>query len=116
MTKGQQKTAIIVGASVAIGFLGDLVMYSLAVSKGSKFKIHVPKGKDLFQVLAIGFVTGLIIDKSISLIENKLKSEQEKTLDSLVAQDLKKVESGELSDSLPVQISWMKSQEIKNKA
>ena len=34
-----KKTIIIVGSSTAIGFLGDVIMYSVAISKGQKFKI-----------------------------------------------------------------------------
>jgi hypothetical protein len=110
--KKLEKTAIIIGASVVIGFLGDLVMYSLARSKGSKFKFYVPRGMELAQVLALGFATGVVIDVAVNNLEESLKTDQEKALDKLVADNVKKIEAGQLSGRVPVDIEW----EIKNTA
>jgi hypothetical protein len=101
-----KKTIIIVGSSTAIGFLGDVIMYSLAMSKGQKFKVHFPKGKDLVQVLVVGFVTGLVVDAVVNAIVESQKKPQEKALDKLVKADLDRLEKGELKTPGPVAIKW----------
>lgn len=101
-----KKTIIIVGSSTAIGFLGDVIMYSVAISKGQKFKIHFPKGKDLVQVLVVGFVTGLIVDAVVNAIVESQKKPQEKALDKLVQADLEKIDKGELKTPGPIAIRW----------
>lgn len=97
-----KKTIIIVGSSTAIGFLGDVIMYSLATSKGGKFKIHFPTGKDLVQVLFVGFITGLVVN---AIVESQ-KSVQEKELDKIVKADLEKIEAGKLKTTGPIKINW----------
>lgn len=101
-----KKTIIIVGASTAIGFLGDVIMYSVALSKGSKFKVHFPKGKDLMQVVAVGFITGVIVDAAVNFIIESQKKPQEKLLDKLVKADIERIEKGELKTPGPVAIKW----------
>ena len=87
-----KKTIIIVGSSTAIGFLGDVIMYSVAISKGQKFKI--------------GFVTGLIVDAVVNAIVESQKKPQEKALDKLVKSDLEKIDKGELKTPGPIAIKW----------
>ncbi len=101
-----KKTLIIVGSSAIIGFLGDVIMYSVASSKGGPFKIGFPTGKALIQVIVIGLVTGIIVDFAVNAIIESQKSAQEKALDKIVKADLEKLEAGTLASSGPVKIQW----------
>lgn len=100
------KTLVIVGSSTVIGFLGDVLTYSVAASKGKKFTVVVPKGKDLVSVLALGIVGGFIIDYAVKQIEESLKTKQEKALDRLVAAERDKILNGKIEKQTPVQILW----------
>ncbi|MSQ79808.1 MAG: hypothetical protein EXR21_09085 [Flavobacteriaceae bacterium] len=107
MEKQLKKSLIIIGSSTAIGFLGDVIMYSLAQSKGGPIKIHFPKGKALFQVILVGFLTGVIVDYAVNRIVESQKSEAEKELDKLSKRDIAAIESGNLKATTPVRIEWM---------
>ena len=106
MNAKTKKTIIIVGASTLIGFLGDIIMYSLATSKGQKFKVNIPKGRALAQVIVVGFVTGVIVDYAVNIIIESQKSNAEKSLDKLAKQDLKRIESGDLKETIANEIIW----------
>lgn len=101
-----KKTIIIVGASTLIGFLGDVIMYSLATSKGKSFKVNFPKGKALAQVVLVGFITGVIVDYAVNVIVESQKSDEEKSLDKIAKADLKKIESGVLKGKSANKIIW----------
>jgi hypothetical protein len=102
-----KRTLIVVGSSTAIGFLGDVLTYSVAAKK-DKFRIVIPKGKDLISVLALGIIGGFIIDYSLKLIEQSLKTPQEKALDALVEEEKGKLEKGIFAnDKKPTQIIWV---------
>ena len=104
-----KRTLIVVGSSTAIGFLGDIATYSVAASKGGAFKLVVPKGKELISVLFLGVVGGFVIDYSLKLIEDSLKTKEEKALDDLVAGEKEKIYSGIIKDLLPTKVDWAKS-------
>lgn len=104
-----KRTLIVVGSSTAIGFLGDIATYSVAASKGGAFKLVVPKGKELVSVLFLGVVGGFVIDYSLKLIEDSLKTKEEKALDDLVAGEKEKIYSGIIKDLLPTKVDWAKS-------
>ena len=104
-----KRTLIVVGSSTAIGFLGDIATYSVAASKGGAFKVVVPKGKELISVLLLGVVGGFIIDYSLKLIEDSIKTKEEKALDDLVAGEKEKIYSGIIKDLLPTKVDWAKS-------
>ena len=106
MNAKTKKTIIIVGASTLIGFLGDVIMYSLATSKGQNFKIHFPKGKALAQVILVGFITGVIVDYTVNIIVESQKTISEKSLDKIAKEDLEKVEDGILKGKLANKIVW----------
>ena len=106
MNAKTKKTIIIVGASTLIGFLGDIIMYSLATSKGQKFKVNIPKGRALAQVIVVGFVTGVIVDYAVNIIIESQKSNAEKSLDKLAKEDLKRIESGDLKETIANEIIW----------
>ena len=106
MNAKTKKTIIIVGASTLIGFLGDIIMYSLATSKGQKFKVTIPKGRALAQVIVVGFVTGVIVDYAVNIIIESQKSNAEKSLDKLAKEDLKRIESGDLKETIANEIIW----------
>lgn len=103
-----KKTIIIVGASTAIGFIGDALMYSLAASNanGGKFKFELPKGKALAQVLVLGFVTGLIVDYTVNMIIESQKTISEKSLDKIAKEDLRKIETGAIPGRVASKIVW----------
>lgn len=104
--KVDKRTLIVVGGSVAIGFVGDLIIYSLAESKGQKFKIHMPKGKQLFSLIALGIVTGLVLDFAVKKIEYAALSPEGKKLVDLVKKEEAKIASGELSGKTPRAVDW----------
>jgi hypothetical protein len=102
-----KRTLIVVGASTAIGFLGDVMTYSVAASKGQAgFKFVIPKGKDLASVLLLGIVGGFIIDWSLKKIEESLKTDEEVKLDDLVEKEYERIESGELFNKTPQRVVW----------
>lgn len=107
MTGRQKRQVIVIASSTAIGFLGDVIMYSLAKSDKGKFRVQVPKGKDLAQVLIVGFVTGVIIDYVVEKIVESQKPQYEKDLDKLVSEDLKKIDQGVLKVETPRKIDWV---------
>jgi hypothetical protein len=104
-----KRTVIVVGASTAIGFLGDVLTYSVAAKKDGVFKVTIPKGKDLISVLALGILGGFIIDYALKQIEESLKTPQEKALDDLVASEKQKIElqAGGFTDKRPTGIIWV---------
>jgi len=102
-----KRTIIVVGASTAIGFLGDVMTYSVAASKGGeKFRFVVPKGKDLASVLLLGIVGGFIIDWTLKQIEESLKTDEERKLDELVRIEKDKIEKGQIFGKTPQQVIW----------
>lgn len=105
----EKRTLIVVGASTAIGFLGDVATYSVAASKNSGatgFKIVVPKGKDLAAVLFLGVVGGFVIDYSLKLIEEAMKTREEKLLDELFGEEKRKLAEGKLIGRKPTNVIW----------
>jgi len=107
MTPQQRNQAVIIGTSTLIGFVGDVAMYSIAASKGKKFKIHFPEGKALLQVVAIGFLTGVIIDLVMNKVIDNLKLEEEKQLDKLVKNEKQRIYAGEIKGQTPKQVLWV---------
>lgn len=102
-----QRTLIVVGASTAVGFLGDVATYSVAASKGQSFRIVVPKGKELVQVLLLGIVGGFILDYAAKFVEDAVKTPEEKALDNLVEGEKQKIYSGLITNQTPTKIDWV---------
>jgi len=105
----EKRTLIVVGASTAIGFIGDVATYSVAASKtspGGAFKLVVPKGKDLAAVLFLGIVGGFVIDYSLKLIENSLKTKEERLLDELFGEEKRKIAQGRIVGKTPTNVIW----------
>ena len=103
-----KRTLIVVGSSTAIGFLGDVATYSVAAKGGDgKFKIVIPKGKDLAAVLFLGIVGGFVIDYSLKLIENAMKTDEEKLLDQLFGEEKRKLAEGRIvGGRKPQEVIW----------
>lgn len=101
-----KNTAIVIIASTAIGFIGDTLIYSLGQSAGGKFKVFVPTGKPLVQLLALGIVSGFIIDMAVKGISDQLKAEEELKLDKLVAEEIARIRKGEVTGKTPSQVVW----------
>jgi len=100
------RTLIVVGASTAIGFLGDVMTYSVAASKGAKFRFIIPKGKELGSVLFLGIVGGFIIDYAVKQIEQSLKTKEEKLLEALLGEEEKKLRTGKYKNKNPLEVIW----------
>ena len=100
------RTLIIVGTSTAVGFLGDVATYSVAASKGGKFRIVIPRGKELVSVLLLGVVGGFILDYAAKLVENSLKTPEERALDELVGKEKEKIYAGVIKNEKPTQVQW----------
>ncbi len=101
-----KRTALVVGSSVAIGFVGDLVIYSLAESKGQKFRLHMPKGKELAKLLALGFITGLVLDFAVKKLEYATLSKEAKKLEDLVQEERKRIAAGDRMGKTPTAVAW----------
>ena len=100
------RTLILVGTSTAVGFLGDVATYSVAASKGGAFRIVVPKGKELVSVLLLGVVGGFILDYAAKLVENSLKTPEERALYELVGKEKEKIYAGVIKNEKPTQVQW----------
>jgi len=107
MTPTQKSKAIIIATSTTIGFIGDVTMYSIAASKGKKFSLHLPKGKELLQVVLIGAITGVIIDLVMNKIMQSVAPVEEKELDKLVKAEKQKIYTGKIRNQSPQQIIWI---------
>lgn len=101
-----KRTLVTIGASTAIGFLGDLMVYSLAESKGGPFKIHMPKGKQLITLIIMGIVVGIGIDYAVKWVENSQKTKADIELEALIEKEKKRILAGELEGKIPQQIVW----------
>ncbi|MBM3201318.1 MAG: hypothetical protein FJZ56_02795 [Chlamydiae bacterium] len=103
-----KRTLIVVGSSTAIGFIGDVATYSVAASKDGtgKFKIVFPKGKDLVAVLFLGVVGGFVIDYSLKIIEESMKTKEEKLLDNLFGEEKRKLAEGRIVGKTPTGVIW----------
>lgn len=103
-----KRTIVIVGSSTVIGFLGDVITYSIAMSKeDGKFKIHFPKGKDLAQVILFGLVTGFVADWITNKIIESQKLPQEKEAEKLLQKDVNRIYEGKLKATKPTSINWV---------
>lgn len=107
MTPANRNKLIIIGASTAIGFVGDITMYSIAASQGQKFRIHMPKGKALLQVVVIGIITGVLIDVALNKIIQSIALEEEKELDRLVKEEKSRIYAGEIRGLSPQKVIWV---------
>ena len=101
-----RQTVIIISASTALGFIGDVLTYSIAASKGGSFKMHVPKGKDLLFVVIAGVVGGYLIDLAVKKIQRAASSEAENALDDVVEEEKKKIAAGGVTGEMP-KIIWI---------
>lgn len=103
-----RRTVIIVGTTALIAVLGDIFTYSLGASKGGKFRIAVPKGKDIVPFLALGVASGLVVNQVVKQVEKGVKSKEEIALDKLVERESARVIRGELDENLvPTEIVWV---------
>jgi hypothetical protein len=103
-----KQTLIVIGASTAIGFLGDCMIYSLAASKGGKFKLAVPKGMEAFKLLALGVATGFVVDFAIKKISYAIMQEQERDLIAVAEKEREKIRTGEVAGLKPLSVNWGK--------
>lgn len=103
--KFDKRTLTIVGASTAIGFIGDVLTYSVAASRGGSFKVVVPKGKELFWVLILGVIGGFAIDYAVKQVEEGLKIDEEKFLDRLVSKEKEII--AQYIGKKPTKILWI---------
>lgn len=101
-----KRTAVVVAASTAIGFVGDVLIYSLAESKGKKFSISIPKGAELYKLLALGFFGGLAIDWTVKRVEQWAMSPQEKKLWDLLETEKQRIAEGQRNNQIPTSIVW----------
>ncbi len=96
-----KRTLTMITLSTAIGFVGDVATYSTG-----KGKFSIPRGKELITVLALGIIGGFIIDYGMNMIDNALKTKEEKLLDDLVSKEKSKIESGIIKNKIPEEIIW----------
>jgi hypothetical protein len=97
------KKVSMVGVVLAVGFVGDVLTYSLAESKGKPFGIHIPRGWALFNLVALGVATGLLLDPAVELIQQMIRSKEEKELVKLVEKEQQKIDKGLVKNKIPNQ-------------
>lgn len=101
-----KKTASIVLVSTAIGFVGDVLTYSLGESKGKKFRIAIPRGPELYKLLGLGIVGGFAIDYTVKTIEKSLQNAQEKKLTELYTYERQLINEGKRSNQMPKEVVY----------
>lgn len=101
-----RQTVVVVIAATALGFLGDTLVYSIAQSKGGKFRLAVPKGMEAVKLLLVGAITGFAIDFAVKRVEYTLMSDAEKKLDEIAALEKEKIRAGGRKNQLPTEIIY----------
>lgn len=104
--KFDAKTGIVLASSTIVGLVGDVLIYSLAESKGKKFGVHVPNGWALVNLIVLGITTGLVIDTTLRQIEDIITSKQEKQLEAIVNTEKEKISAGEHKGQVPTGVTW----------
>lgn len=102
-----KKTLVMVGSTLAIATLADIVVYSLGASKGGKLSLHIPKGKELGQMLAIGVAMGVAVSYISDYLSKAVLSKEEANLDNLINQEKKRLEKGANTGLTPVKVNWV---------
>ena len=108
-----KQTLIIVGASTAIGYLGDALTYSIAqtTGQGKPFEFSFPRGfKTVAQIIAAGVIGGFIIDYAVKKIERAAMSEEERALADLYDKEVALIQSGSRKGTIPASVLWSKAQ------
>jgi len=102
-----RRDIFVVGTTTAIGFVGNVVSYSVKLpkSKGERFGFSFPRGLELTYVLLTGFVAGIVINKVLGLIEDSLKTKEEILLDEAYAEAKRRAQKGDVSGRSPI-IDW----------
>ena len=105
---GTKRTILVVGATTGVGFIGNVLSYSVKVpsAQQSKFRFEIPKGRELAFVLLTGVVAGLVINKALGFIEDSFKSVEEKNLDTLVDNEKQKIRQGIIVNKNPIEVVW----------
>jgi hypothetical protein len=101
-----KRTITTVAISTIVVFFADIIEDGVVDSPGTHYQFKVPKGKKLFEALAIGFGTALVIDMVVEIIKNRFKTETEKQLEELVNRDLDAIDKGILKTGGPAKIVW----------
>jgi len=109
--KLSDREIIVLTASTGIGFFSSIITYALKLPTQTKhgikdFKFVVPKGVELVYVLGIGFISGLVINKALSYIEDNFKTEEEKLLAATIEQEEQKIKEGIIKGKKPV-VTWV---------
>ena len=102
-----KKTLVMVGSTLAIATLADIVVYSLGASIGGKLSLHIPKGKELGQMLAIGVAMGVAVSYISDYLSKAVLSKEEANLDNLINQEKKRLEKGANTGLTPVKVNWV---------
>lgn len=100
-----RQTLIVIGASTALGYLGDALTFSIADSKGKDFKWTWPTGKAALQILAAGIIGGFILDWGVQKIQRWAMSDEEKALADIYAKEVELIQSGQRAGVMPA-ITW----------
>ena len=104
--KLDKTTAVIISSTMAVEFVFDTLLHSLASSRGGKFKFEIPRGKELRNLLIIGFISGLALDFILHQVEKSQMNELEKKLDKLVEKEKKKISAGLVAGLKPLKINY----------
>lgn len=101
-----KQTVILVIVSTGLGFIGDVLTYSITESKGKTFGVHVPKGKELFQVLALGILSGIALDYVAKKVQLAIMTVEEREFADLVEKEQAAIGAGQRTGKMPKQVIW----------
>lgn len=109
--KVDRNTVILVAVTMGVEFIFDTAIHSLAASKGGKFKLQLPKGKHLRNLVVVGVVSGLVLDYVLKQVHESQKTTLEKRLDKIVQDEKERIARGEREGMLPKEIRYLETRE-----
>lgn len=104
--KINKQALVIIGTLTAIDFISDVTLYSIGASKGGKLKIRFPEGKEILKIVALGVVSGIIVDFVTKKLEAYMSTREELQLSKLEEIEKEKLASGQNKGLVPTSIVW----------
>ena len=103
-----RRTFIILGISVAIDYVTDVIGYSMttAEGEGKDFELTFPSVELTGKILLTGIIAGLIFDGLTRVVERSAMSPEERALSDLVDYETDNIRLGLRQGVMPSAIQW----------